>query len=38
VFVGGPIAEGDAVRPVPEDEAASRGAPTGADPPVPRLV
>jgi MOSC domain-containing protein YiiM len=38
VFVGGPIAEGDAVRPVPEDEAASRGAPTGADRPVPRLV
>jgi hypothetical protein len=38
VFVGGPIAEGDAVRPVSDEEAASRGAPTGADRPVPRLV
>jgi MOSC domain-containing protein YiiM len=38
VFVGGPIAEGDAVRPVSDDEAASRGAPAGADRPVPRLV
>ena len=38
VFVGGPIREGDAVRPVPDVEAAERGAPTGDDRPVPRLV
>jgi MOSC domain-containing protein YiiM len=38
VFVGGPIAEGDVVRPVSEEEAVSRGAPAGADRPVPRLV
>lgn len=36
VFVGGPIRDGDAVRPVPDAEAARRGAPTGADRPVPR--
>jgi MOSC domain-containing protein YiiM len=38
VFAGGPIAEGDVVRPVSEAEAARRGAPTGADRPVPRVV
>lgn len=38
VISGGPIREGDAVRPVPEEEAARRGAPTGADRPVPRTV
>ncbi|SDO14534.1 MOSC domain-containing protein [Geodermatophilus sp. DSM 45219] len=36
VFVGGPIRDGDVVRPVPDAEAARRGAPTGADRPVPR--
>jgi MOSC domain-containing protein YiiM len=38
VFAGGPIAENDVVRPVPEAEAARRGAPTGRDRPVPRAV
>ena len=38
VFAGGPIAEGSPVRPVPEEEAARSGAPTGAARPVPRLV
>src|SRR4051812_19614795 len=38
VFAGGPIREGDVVRPVSEEEAASRGAPTGADRPVARIV
>lgn len=38
VFVGGPIAEGAVVRPVSDEEAARRGAPTGADRPVPRPV
>ncbi|WP_299956389.1 MOSC domain-containing protein [uncultured Modestobacter sp.] len=38
VFAGAEIAEGAAVRLVPEDEAARRGAPTGADRPVPRIV
>jgi MOSC domain-containing protein YiiM len=38
VFVGGDIREGDAVRPVSDDEAAERGAPTGADRPVRRIV
>ena len=38
VFVGGPIREGDVVRPVPEEEAARRGAPTGNDRPEPRQV
>ena len=38
VFAGGTIAEGSLVRPVPEEEAARVGAPTGADRPVPRLV
>ena len=38
VFVGAEIAEGAVVRPVPEEEAARRGAPTGADRPVPRVV
>jgi MOSC domain-containing protein YiiM len=38
VFAGGPIREGDVVRPVSDEEAASRGAPTGADRPVPRIV
>jgi MOSC domain-containing protein YiiM len=38
VFAGGPITEGSEVRLVPEDEAARRGAPTGADRPVPRVV
>ena len=38
VFSGAPIAEGAVVRPVSEEEAARRGAPTGADRPVPRIV
>lgn len=38
VFVGESIRDGDVVRPVPEDEAAERGAPTGDGRPVPRLV
>jgi MOSC domain-containing protein YiiM len=38
VFAGGPIADGAPVRPVSEEEAARRGAPTGADRPVPRVV
>lgn len=39
VFAAGRIAEGDVVRPVSEEEAARRGAPTtGPDRPVPRQV
>ena len=38
VFVGGRVTEGDAVRLVADGEAAERGAPVGADRPVPRLV
>ena len=38
VFVGAVIAPGAPVRPVSEEEAARRGAPTGADRPVPRIV
>lgn len=38
VFSGGPIAGGLPVRAVSEDDAARRGAPTGADRPVPRVV
>ena len=38
VFSGAVIAEGAAVRPVAEAEAARRGAPTGVDRPVPRVV
>jgi MOSC domain-containing protein YiiM len=38
VFSGGSIAEGAVVRPVSEAEAALRGAPTGADRPLPRTV
>lgn len=38
VFVGGPIGDGDVVRPVSDEEAARRGAPTGDRRPVPRLV
>jgi MOSC domain-containing protein YiiM len=38
VFAGGPIAEGAVVRPAPEAEAARRGAPTGVDRPLPRIV
>ena len=38
VFSGAPITEGAVVRPVGEEEAARRGAPTGADRPVPRIV
>ena len=38
VFAGGTIREGDVVQPVSEAEAAERGAPTGADRPVPRTV
>jgi MOSC domain-containing protein YiiM len=38
VFVGGSVREGDAVRPVSEEEAARRGAPTGSGRPVPRQV
>ena len=38
VFAGAEIAEGAVVRLVSEAEAAGRGAPTGADRPVPRIV
>ncbi|MGY1681015.1 MOSC domain-containing protein [Geodermatophilus sp. SYSU D01176] len=38
VFAGAQIAEGAVVRPVTDEEAAQRGAPTGADRPVPRRV
>jgi hypothetical protein len=38
VFVGGTVAEGDAVGLVSDAEAADRGAPVGADRPVPRIV
>lgn len=38
VFAGAPVAEGAVVRPVSQDEAARRGAPTGAGRPVPRRV
>jgi MOSC domain-containing protein YiiM len=38
VFAGGVISEGDAVRAVSDEEAARRGAPVGADRPVPRRV
>ncbi|MEU2350101.1 MOSC domain-containing protein [Modestobacter sp. NPDC049651] len=38
VFTGGEVAEGAAVRPVDDAEAARRGAPVGADRPVPRIV
>jgi MOSC domain-containing protein YiiM len=38
VFSGAPVAEGAVVRAVSEEEAARRGAPTGADRPVPRIV
>jgi MOSC domain-containing protein YiiM len=38
VFVGGEIREGDMVRALTDEEAADRGAPTGADRPVPRTV
>ena len=38
VFASALIAEGAVVRPVSEEEAARRGAPTGADRPVPRVV
>ena len=38
VFVGGTVSEGDVVRLVSDEEAADRGAPVGADRPVPRIV
>jgi MOSC domain-containing protein YiiM len=38
VFGGAEIAEGAVVRALSDDEAARRGAPTGADRPVPRRV
>ncbi|MCW2635982.1 MAG: domain containing protein [Blastococcus sp.] len=38
VFAGATIAEGDPLRVLTDDEAARRGAPTGADRPVARLV
>jgi len=38
VFGGGTVREGDVVRLVTDDEAAGRGAPVGADRPVPRIV
>jgi hypothetical protein len=38
VFSGASVAEGAVVRAVSEEEAARRGAPTGADRPVPRIV
>lgn len=38
VFGGAEIAEGAVVRPVPEEEAGRRGAPTGTGRPEPRMV
>lgn len=38
VFGGAEIRPGDVLRPVSDEEAAERGAPTGADRPVPRVV
>jgi hypothetical protein len=38
VFAGGTVAEGAAIGPVSEDEAARRGGATGTDRPVPRVV
>ena len=38
VFVGGTVRDGDPVRVVSEAEAAERGAPTGRNRPVPRIV
>jgi MOSC domain-containing protein YiiM len=38
VFAGAEVGEGAVVTPVTEEEAARRGAPTGAGRPVPRLV
>jgi MOSC domain-containing protein YiiM len=38
VFAGGEVRVGDAVRAVPEEDAPRRGAPTGADRPLPRTV
>jgi MOSC domain-containing protein YiiM len=38
VFAGGQVTEGAVVRPLSDDEAARRGAPTGAGRPVPRIV
>jgi MOSC domain-containing protein YiiM len=38
VFGGGLVAPGAVIRPVSDEEAALRGAPTGADRPVPRIV
>ncbi|SEO61013.1 MOSC domain-containing protein [Trujillonella endophytica] len=38
VFAGAPIAPGDPVRLLDDDEAVRRGAPSGADRPVPRRV
>ena len=38
VVAGGPSSEGAVVRPGSEAEAARRGAPTGVDRPVPRVV
>jgi MOSC domain-containing protein YiiM len=38
VFGGATVREGDVVRLVSEEEAARRGAPTGPDRPVPRIV
>jgi MOSC domain-containing protein YiiM len=38
VFAGAEIAEGAVIRPLSDDEAARRGAPVGADGPVPRQV
>ena len=38
VFAGAAISEGDPVRALSDDEAVRRGAPTGADRPVPRIV
>ncbi len=38
VFAGGWIAEGAVIQPLSDDEAARRGAPVGADGPVPRRV
>jgi MOSC domain-containing protein YiiM len=38
VFAGGSISDGAVIRALSDEEAAGRGAPTGADRPVPRIV
>jgi MOSC domain-containing protein YiiM len=38
VFAGGSISDGAAIRALSDEEASGRGAPTGADRPMPRIV